>query len=155
MTGAHLAFPQIDRSKTVADMLVRRAQRGALGSTAEPHRRPIVDRAARALLGGGPSRWRLAHRCRTNENPATGGQRWPVHHPTAHQARPGRVPTATRAARPVPDEHRAEAEPMTARAALRRAGHPRAVGAADKDADRGHESIILLPRHGGSSAGSL
>ena len=38
---------------------------------------------------------RLAHRCRTNENPATGCQRWPVHHAAAVKTRPGGMPTAS------------------------------------------------------------
>src|ERR1700757_4802785 len=52
----------------------------------------------------------LENRCCTNEHPATGAQRWPVHYRTAFQAGSGPVPTATRAARLVPDEHRASGE---------------------------------------------
>jgi hypothetical protein len=37
----------------------------------------------RELTGHYPARERLAYRCRTNENPATGSQQWPVHHRTA------------------------------------------------------------------------
>ena len=47
----------------------------------------------------------LAHRCRTDENPATDGQRRPIHHAAAVQARKSGVPKATGAARLVPDEH--------------------------------------------------
>jgi len=50
---------------------------------------------------------RLAHRGRAGEDAAVDTQRRPVHHRTARQARPGRVSTATRAARLVDDEHRA------------------------------------------------
>jgi hypothetical protein len=50
------------------------------------------------------------------------------------------VSTWTRAARLVPDEHRAGAERVTARAALRWPPHPRAIGAADQIADCGHET---------------
>jgi hypothetical protein len=57
-----------------------------------------------------------AHRRRTDKNPATRGQPWPVHHRTAFQARPGRVPTrdtcctagARRASGPVPADGRRE-----------------------------------------------
>src|SRR5262249_61126394 len=75
---------------------------------------PSID-VADALLDE-----RLAHRCGTDENPATGGQWWPVHHPTAVETRPGRMSTATRTARLMPDEHRARPQAMTVRAALRR-----------------------------------
>jgi hypothetical protein len=84
----------------------------------------------------------LAHRCRTNENPATRGQRWSVHHASAVETRPGGMSTATRTARLVPDEHRAGAERVTVRAALRWPRHPRAIGAADQLADCGHESTV-------------
>ena len=67
---------------------------------------------------------RLAHRCRTNEDPATGGQRWPVHHPAAFKTRPGGMPTATRTAWLVPDKHRARTQEMTVRATLRWPRHP-------------------------------
>ena len=103
---------------------------------------PSSQNAAQPPLGGvfcicsGAS----AHRCGTDENPATGGQRRPVHHRTTFQARPGGMSTATCAARLVPDEHRARPEAVTARAALRRPRHPPAIGAADKLADCGHET---------------
>jgi hypothetical protein len=45
---------------------------------------------------------RLAHRSRSDENPATGGQRRPVHRRTGVETRPGRVSTATRAVRAPP-----------------------------------------------------
>ena len=49
-------------------------------------------------------------------------------------------------ARLVPDQRAAGAEPVTARATLRRPNHPRAVGAADQIADCGHASIIAIRR---------
>jgi hypothetical protein len=51
MASAHRLFAQNHRGTALADMLERRAQRGALGSAAELRRRPIVDRAAPRSLG--------------------------------------------------------------------------------------------------------
>jgi hypothetical protein len=79
-----------------------------------------------------------AHRCGTDQNSATGGQRWPVHHAAAVETRPGGMSTATRAARLVPDEHGARPEAMTVRTGQRWPRHPRAIGAADQLADCGH-----------------
>jgi hypothetical protein len=76
------------------------------------------------FVGTAWARYPLANRCRTNENPATSGQRWPVHHAATVETCPGGMPTATCAARLVPDEHRAGAERVTVRAALRRPRHP-------------------------------
>ena len=59
-----------------------------------------------------------------------------VHHATARQARPSRMPADT-IARLVPDQRAAGAEPVTARATLRWPNHPRVVCAADKLADCG------------------
>jgi hypothetical protein len=56
-----------------------------------------------ARHGHGP----LAHRGRTNENPATGSQLRPVNYAAAVKTRPGGMSTTTRTARLVPEEHRA------------------------------------------------
>jgi hypothetical protein len=56
------------------------------------------------------------------------------------------VSAATRTARLVADEQRASPEAMTARAALRRPRHPRAIGAADQIADCGHDSEVRWDR---------
>jgi hypothetical protein len=62
---------------------------------------------------------RLMHRFGTDQNPANGGQRRPIHNAAAVEAPPGCVSTATGAARLMPDEHCARAQEMTVRAPLR------------------------------------
>ena len=80
--------------------------------------------ATECCTGGYLTVRKLAHRCRTDQNSATGGQWRPVHNAAAVKARPGGMSTATRTARLVPDEHRARPQPMTVRAALRWPRHP-------------------------------
>ena len=76
-----------------------------------------------------------------------------VHHATARQARPSRMPANT-IARLVPDQRAAGAEPVTARATLRWPNHPRAIGAADKLADCGQVSIIARGGRGFNHSGA-
>jgi len=94
---------------------------------------------------------RLAHRCGTNENPATGRQWWPVHHAAAVKTRPGGMSTATRTARLMTDKHRARPQAMTVRAALWWPRHPRTIGAVDKSADCGHETIHQASKYSANS----
>jgi len=67
---------------------------------------------------------RLAHRCCTDQYSTTGGQWWPVDDAPTVEASPVGMSTPTCAAWLVPDEHRAGAEGVTVRAALRWPCHP-------------------------------
>src|SRR5215472_10802198 len=98
-----------------------------------PHwRHGCVQTAARAVAAYPASqpecnvpvaRWRLAHRCGTDQNSATGGQWWRINHRAAFTTRPARMATRARAWL-VPDEHPAGAEPMPAWASLWWPDHP-------------------------------
>jgi hypothetical protein len=65
-------------------------------ASAGQRQRALQGVRAGQIVGTAWARNPLAHRCRTNENPATGGQRRPVHQRTTFQTRPGGMSTATR-----------------------------------------------------------